>query len=40
MLAHNDRLPDVFGIARRIGYIPGLAGSSNGFHFSIERALP
>lgn len=40
MLAPSVRLPDFFGIVPRISYIPGLAGSSNVFHLSIERALP
>jgi len=40
MLAPSVRLPDLFGIVPRISYIPGLAGSSNVFHLSIERALP
>ena len=40
MLAPSVRLPDVLGLVPRISYIPGLAGSSNVFHLSIERALP
>jgi hypothetical protein len=40
MLAPSVRLPDLFGIIPRVSYIPGLAGSSNVFHLSVERALP
>jgi hypothetical protein len=40
MLAPSVRLPDVFGIVPRISYIPGLAGSSNVFHLSMERTFP
>jgi hypothetical protein len=39
MLAPSVRFPDMFGVIPRISYIPGLAGSSNVFHLSIERAL-
>ena len=40
MLAPSVRLPfEIFSITPRISYIPGLAGSSNVFHLSLEKTL-
>jgi hypothetical protein len=36
MLAPSVRLPAVLGVTPRVSYIPGLGGSSNVFHLSIE----
>lgn len=39
MLAPSVRLPAVFGVTPRISFMPGLAGSSNVFHLSVEHSF-
>ena len=39
MLAPSVQLPEVRSVIPRLSYIPGLAGSSNVFHLSVEKSL-
>ena len=39
MLAPSVKLPTVLGVTPRVSFIPGLAGSANVFHLSIEKTF-